>query len=405
MNAYLLDVSGEDHHLRIPFMLALRQRGLRVSGAGTGNPAPFAQAGIDYFPFPFDRFVNPWADWIALNAVSKLLVEVRPDLAQSYDTKPNLLVPMAAREVPGVLAVRIINGRGWIYSSGSPRALVLRPIYRALHRLAARSTAATVFEIRDDQAYFEHHRMAGKNGGLVIPGHIDIERFRQALAAGPSPARLRDELGLGTSEIIITVTRMTRQKGIPTLLEAAALVHAVRPGARFLLVGPRESEGPFAVTQAEIERHAPYVMAVGPRSDVPSLLALADLFAFPTEYREGVPRVLLEAALAQLPIVTTSMPGCRDVVSDGYNGFVIPPREPRTLAVKILHLLNDRRTARAMGSRAAELVKREFDLGIIADRYAALYSDLLDRTVRGRSQATRTGESVVSAAGYPRSWK
>jgi len=72
-------------------------------------------------------------------------------------------------------------------------------------------------------------------------------------------------------------------------------------------VGPRESEGPFAVTQAEIERHAPYVLAIGPRSDVPALLGVADVFAFPTEYLEGVPRALLEAAVAGRPIVTTRM--------------------------------------------------------------------------------------------------
>ena len=141
----------------------------------------------------------------------------------------------------------------------------------------------------------------------LIPGAgIDVKGFERALAMGPSPTQLRHELGLGTAEIVITVTRMTRQKGIPTLLKAAALVHEARPGVRFLLVGPRQSEGPLAVSQAEIDRHAPYVKALGPRSDVPALLSLADVFAFPTEYREGVPRVLLEAALAGLPIVPVS---------------------------------------------------------------------------------------------------
>ena len=109
---------------------------------------------------------------------------------------------------------------------------------------------------------------------------------------------------------MLTVTRLTRQKGIPTLLEAAALVREARPGVRFLLVGPRQSEGPLAIAQSELDRHSAYVTALGPRPDIPALLGLADVFAFPTEYREGVPRALLEAALAGLPIVTTRMPGC-----------------------------------------------------------------------------------------------
>uniref|UniRef100_UPI0013D55BAF glycosyltransferase n=1 Tax=Klebsiella pneumoniae TaxID=573 RepID=UPI0013D55BAF len=78
------------------------------------------------------------------------------------------------------------------------------------------------------------------------------------------------------------------------------LVRAKRPATRFLLVGPRQSEGPFAVDQAEIDRHAPYVIALGARTDVPAILGLADLLVLPTEYREGIPRVLLEAGLAGL---------------------------------------------------------------------------------------------------------
>jgi glycosyltransferase involved in cell wall biosynthesis len=253
--------------------------------------------------------------------------------------------------------------------------------------LADRWTAVTVFQNRDDQAFFMRHRMVGRGGNVVIPGSgIDIERFERAGATGPSPTELREALGLGSSEVVITVTRMTRQKGIPTLLEAAALVHQHRPGVRFLLVGPRESEGPFAVTQAEIERHAPYVIAIGPRSDVPALLGLADVFAFPTEYLEGVPRALLEAAVACRPIVTTRMPGCTDVIRDGWNGFLVPPRAPRLMAERILDLLRDRVAAAAMGARAAQLVKTEFNLGITVARYAAVYEDLVTRCSRNRLQ-------------------
>jgi glycosyltransferase involved in cell wall biosynthesis len=227
------------------------------------------------------------------------------------------------------------------------------------------------------------HRMITRSGNVLIPGSgIDIERFDRAAASGPSPAELREALGLGASEVVITVTRMTRQKGIPTLLDAAALVQRHRHGVRFLLVGPRESEGPFAVTQAEIDRHAPYVLAVGRRSDVPALLGVADVFAYPTEYLEGVPRALLEAAVACRPIVATRMPGCTDVVRDGWNGFLVPPRDPRAMAERILDLLCDRQTAAAMGARAAQVVKADFNLEITVARYVAVYEDLLRRSVR-----------------------
>jgi glycosyltransferase involved in cell wall biosynthesis len=160
---------------------------------------------------------------------------------------------------------------------------------------------------------------------------------------------------------------------------------------RFLLVGPHESEGPFAVKQAEIDRHAPYVLALGPRSDVPALLGIADVFAFPTEYLEGVPRALLEAAVAGRPIVTTRMPGCTDVIRDGWNGFLVSPRDPLLLAERILDLLHDRVAAAAMGARAAQMVRTEFNLEITVARYAAVYQDLMKRSVRNYLQMPKDG--------------
>jgi glycosyltransferase involved in cell wall biosynthesis len=387
---HLLCIGGEDHHLRIPFLLALRDRGFRITAAGTGDPAPFAGLDLDYRSFRFDRFINPLADRAAISALTKLIGEVRPDIVQSFDTKPNLLVPLATRNFPNVLTVRTINGLGQIYSSRSPTSLMLRLIFPTLHRVAARSTALTIFQNRDDQIFFERHRMLGKGAGRLIPGSgVDIDSFDRALAARPSRPALRKQLDLDGAEIVITVTRLTRQKGIPTLLEAAALVHKMRPSVRFLLVGPREGEGSYAVTQAEIDRHAPYVIPLGRRSDIPDLLGVADVFAFPTEYREGVPRVLLEAALADLPIVTTNMPGCSDVVRDGWSGFLVPPGKPHLLAARILDMLRERRTARVMGVRAGRLVRREFGLQLTVSRYVDAYATLA--SARSPSQTSRHG--------------
>jgi glycosyltransferase involved in cell wall biosynthesis len=381
MSPHLLYVGGEDHHLRIPFMLSVQDRGFRVTATGSGDSTPFRRAGLDFRPFHFDRYVSPLADWTAVKLLSTVLHDLKPDLAQSFDTKPNLLLPLAARATAHVRVVRTICGMGWVHSSHSPLALSIRPLLRVLSRAAARSTAATVFEIHADQTFFERHRMSGKNG-LVIPaggGGVDVEGFRRALAKSPPAGQVREELGLGTSPVVITVTRMTRGKGIPTLLKAAALVHQARPDVRFLLVGPRESEGPLAVTQAEIDRHAAYVIATGPRSDVAALLRVADVFAFPTAHGEGVPRALLEAALAGVPIVSTSMPGCCEVLRDGWTGFLVPPHAPDRLAARILDMLRDRNTAGIMAGRAEEQIAQKFDLRTIVTRHIALYAELLAR--------------------------
>lgn len=406
MTPHMLCIGGEDHALRIPFLLALRECGFRVSAAATADPAPFVKAGIDYHPFRFERFVSPLADLAARKALATLIAGMRPQIVQSFDTKPSLLVPLAARGLPGVRVVCTINGLAYLYSSRSPKALLLRPVWRLLQRIAASWTTAMVFQNIDDQAFFERHGLLGPSGSHLIPGSgVDVERFDRAVAAGPSREELRRALGLEGCEIVVTVSRITRQKGIPTLLEAAATVHRLRPNVRFLLVGPRESEGPLAVTQAQIERHEPYVIALGPRTDVPSLLQLADVFVLPTEYREGIPRALMEAAVASRPIVTTRMPGCRDVIRDGWNGYLVAPHAPDELAGRILDLLRDRETAGRMGARAAERVRNELNLEVIVGRYASLYEQLLSGSreapaaASGRREPALCRHDAISSTG------
>ncbi|MGH7044201.1 MAG: glycosyltransferase, partial [Acetobacteraceae bacterium] len=377
----LVCVGGEDHHLRIPFLVALRERGINVKAIGSGKSAAFSDAAIPYSGYELARFVDPAADRRTVRHLRSLLSRDPPDLVQSFDTKPNLLAPLAAAGLPGVRTVRTINGMGWVYSARNPAALALRPVQRMLHRRAARHVAATVFQNADDLALFTRHGMLGSGTYCLVRGSgIDVTDFEAKLALTAPAASLRAEFGLGDAPVVMTVTRLTRQKGVGTLLAAAARVHAVRPDVRFVLVGAWETEGWMAIRPAEIERHRPYVLATGSRPDVPALLNAANIFAFPTEYREGVPRVLLEAGMAELPIVTTDMPGCNDVVRNGWSGVIVPPRNPRGLAAAILGLLDDPAGARVLGARASARVRYEFGLELIVNRYCDLYRSLLGRT-------------------------
>lgn len=374
----VLLVAGENIHLRVPFLLKLRERGFHVGAAGTEDDAQFATYKIDYYRYELRRFIDPRADWRALAALAEIISTFDADIVQAFDTKPDILVPLAANHVGKGKVVRTINGLGWAFSSRSAMALVLRPVLRGLYRATAGLTALTVFQNRSDAAYFERKGMLGKGECQLIPGSgIDVGGFEATLEAAPSAEALRLALGLGANAVITTVSRLSKAKGIPTLLRAAALVNEKRPKTRFLLVGSRETEGKLACPQSEIERHAAYVKAIGPRSDVPALLRLSNIFVYPTELCEGIPRALLEAALAGIPIVTTDVPGSTDVIENGLSGLVVPPGDAGALADRIIELLDDPVGARAMAERARARVLEEFNLDAIVDMYTKAYLRLV----------------------------
>lgn len=392
MSLHVLCVGGEDHVLRLPFITALQNRGFRVTAAGTGDSTPFEQAGVQYHRYRFGRFLTPLQDLHGIADLKRIVRHVGPDIVQSFDTKPNLLAPLASDR--SRVVVRTINGMGWVFSSSSPAALALRPVYRALQSAVSAKASATVFQNTDDMRYFESYHLLGNGAGRTISGSgVDVEAFDRSVAAGPSREEMRRSLGLGEAPLVIMVSRLTRQKGVATLLKAAGLIHAQRPNVRFLLVGPRESEGPLAISSEEIAQHAPYVIALGKRQDIPSLLGAADVFAFPTEYREGVPRVLLEAGLATLPAVTTRMPGCTDVVEDGWNGSLVAPKDSQSLASSILKFLGDPEMARLAGRRSRAKVLKGFGLETVVDAYSRLYRELIAKRRSDVAERAAWGQS------------
>ncbi|MGX7871599.1 glycosyltransferase [Mesorhizobium sp. ORM6] len=211
MSPHLVCVGGEDHRLRVPFLTALRERGFRITAVSSDDGAAFLPHGIPHHRLGFDRFGSGGREWSAPRSIRRLMAELRPDIVQSFDTKPNLLTPLALRgQVP---VIRTINGLGWTFSSLEPRALALRPVYCGLQGLASFWTAVTVFQNRDDQAFFERYRLVGQDKGRVIASSgIDVDAFAAARHRGPSAAAMREELGLQSAQIVIFVGRLTRQK-------------------------------------------------------------------------------------------------------------------------------------------------------------------------------------------------
>jgi glycosyltransferase involved in cell wall biosynthesis len=134
-----------------------------------------------------------------------------------------------------------------------------------------------------------------------------------------------------------------------------------------------------------LRENANTIRYLGQRDDVPALLALSDIFVLPSYYREGIPRVLLEAGAMGLPLITTEMPGCREAVQPGWNGLLVPPRNSFALAAAISQLLSEEENRRQMGVRSRQYIRDHFGLSGVADAYEEIYRNLLANGARERS--------------------
>jgi glycosyltransferase involved in cell wall biosynthesis len=180
------------------------------------------------------------------------------------------------------------------------------------------------------------------------------------------------------------VTRLLRSKGVGEFARAAASIRERNPSAQFLLVGAVDHGASDALNASELETLEQSVTLAGPRPDIAEILAVSDVFALPSKYREGMPRSILEAMSMSLPVVTTDIAGCRDAVEVGRSGFVVPPGDVAALASAIEQLIQDESLRRSFGRAARQRVIARFSLPGIAEMTAGLYRRLLAERVRGR---------------------
>jgi glycosyltransferase involved in cell wall biosynthesis len=373
-------VGSEDIRLRIPYLHELRGRGFDVTLVGSEPEETFRAQEIPYHRYSMSRALNPVADLSSFRQLLALFRAHRPPVVHSFDTKPGALASFAALKAGVPVRVRTLTGMGYVFSSRSPLALALRPVDHVLQAAASRAASLTVFQNRDDQAYFLRHRLARRDASTLVPGSgIDVELLRSRRPPAEELAALRQELDVASGPVVTMVSRLVRTKGVREFCAAAGAVRRERPDCTFLLVGPLGSEGWQAVSRSEVEGN-PDVRWLGPRPDVPALLAISDIFALPSFYREGIPRALLEAGAMGLPLVATDMPGCRDVVMDGWNGVLVPPRNAEALARALLELLDAGPDAlRQMGDNSRAHVEQHFTLELVTDAYADIYRQLLER--------------------------
>ena len=365
---------------RIPLIRELRQRNFEVAAVCPNPDGAFTDNGIPSYAYTMKPWLSPVADLFSLNELRKLFLRHKPNIVHGFTTKPALFIPFAARGTGVRHVVQTITGVGYVFSSHSLLASGMRSIYIRLQRLGSKYTSATVFQNSDDRYFFVKHGMAQPGRDFIAPGSgIDVDLF---LASGPSEANLkslRNELNVGNRTVVTMVSRLMKEKGVSEYLQAAAELRK-QLGSRdvmFLMIGEASHGWPRAVPAQDLKRYQEAVQFLGHRQDVRAILELTDIFVFPTHYGEGIPRVLLEASSLGIPIVTTDMAGCKEVVKDGQNGLLVPQNNVQALVQAIQKLLEEPDLRELMGRGGDSRIRRKFGLKVVADHYSILYERLL----------------------------
>lgn len=333
-------------------------------------------AGLRFVPLPFvRRSVNPLRELWQLWLIWRLYRRERPDIVHQIAVKPILYGSLAAR-LAGVKA--IVNapvGMGYVFSSQDRGARLLRPWLRlAYRRLLNPVGSRVVFENVDDLDSFIAEGAVRREAAVLIRGAgVDVAYFRPLLPLAEAEALP----AISTTPVVMLVARMLRDKGVFEFVSAAQQLHAAGVSARFVLVGDPDPQNPAALSEQLLrDWHGQQgVEWWGRREDMAQVYAQADIVCLPS-YREGLPKTLLEAAACGKPLVATDVPGCREIVIDGQNGLLVPPRDVPALAAALHRLLDAPALRNEYGRAGRALVETAFADAIVIGQTLTLYATM-----------------------------
>jgi len=367
----LLFVVTEDWYFcshRLALARAARAEGWRVVVATRvdRHADDILGAGLELRPLSMRRRgVSPPGELRTLLELAALYRRERPTVVHHVALKPILYGSLAAFTAGVPAVVNAIAGLGFVFVSRSFKARALRPLVQAGYRLAfaGRGTRVLV-QNEEDKATVRDLGVNPERIALIRGSGVDLDRF----APSPEP----DE-----PVVVTMVSRMLWDKGVFELVEAARRLSRSHPSLRVRLVGPPDPENPASVDTETLEtlaREGIIEWCPG-TDDVPSVWARSHVAVLPS-YREGLPKALLEAAACGRPMVSTDVPGCRDVVRHERTGLLVPPRDAPALARAIARLADDPKLRARLGHGAREHV-RDFAEAHIVGQTLELYSQLV----------------------------
>jgi glycosyltransferase involved in cell wall biosynthesis len=371
---------------RLALARAARDIGFQVHVATPASPEmiSLARDGFVFHPVPITRCgINPFREVLTVVALHRLYRRLKPDLVHHLRLKPVLYGTLAARLAGRPAVANSLTGLGYVFAARGRMAAAIRRIAQLGLRVALRHQNSTViFENPDDRRTFVDSELVSERRTTVVAGSgVDVDFFQETPFASGTP-------------LVILASRMLWDKGVGEFVEAARLIAARGVRARFALVGDTDAGNPSAVSREQLQKwHDEGVVEWwGWRRDIQTVLGQSHVVCLPSSYGEGIPRILIEAASCGRPLVATDAPGCREIVRDGLNGFLVPVKDAEFLANALHKLLIDRDLRSRMGANGRELVLSGYSLKQVLVSNLAVYEELLSST--GSGGATRQTELI-----------
>ena len=323
------------------------------------------EKGIKVIPFDISRRgSNPFREFATILRLVKIYREEKPDLAHHIAIKPMLYGSFAAHLTRVSNTINWVAGMGWLFVSKNRQAKILKSMVRNMLGLLLRGTSVIV-ENEDDRALIADLGIEDWDIHLIQGAGVNTALYF------PSPEPDSDPL-------VVLPARMLWDKGVGEFVDAARQLRQRGMKARFILAGEPDTGNPASVPERQLQdwQNEGVVEWWGRRNDMPQVLAQSNIVCLPS-YREGLPKALLEAASCARAIVTTNVPGCRDVVRDGDNGLLVEARNAAVLADALEKLMVDSKLRLEMGRRGRERALNEFSEQRIVGRVLEIYGEVL----------------------------
>lgn len=344
-----------------------------VISPDSGHAAKIIGYGLRHLPIELERQdANPLRQIKALRFLREAYMAERPDLIWQIGLKPLLLGSLAiisAGKASGIVNAPV--GMGFVFAGGSAKARLLRPVVGlALRWLLNPPRSKVVFENSDDMRELIAQGAVREADAVLIRGAgVDLLRY----APTPEPQGV---------PVVLFAARLIWEKGVGLFVEAARVLAARGIQARFVIAGGVDRDSSSAVPEAQLRRWVAEgaVEWLGPRRDMPELLAGCTVFCLPTWYREGLPKVLLEAMACQRAIVTSDTVGCREAVAHLDNGLLVALKDVNALADALQLLLHDAALRQRLAKRGRERAVNEFGSEKICEQTLAVFESVVCQT-------------------------